>query len=406
MTTDTDTDTVSDYPMARTCPFDPPPEVLSIQERERITRVRLWDGSQPWLVTGYREVRDILSDPRVSADTDRAGYPWNSAGQKGRRGVMKTFINMDNPEHDRLRRMLTREFMVKRMRALRPEIEKIVNGLIDDILAGPNPADLVEALALPVPSLVICEMMGVSYEERHLFHELSRTMISRLSTAEEAVAAMQGMMELLARVVDEKDKAPADDLVSRLVTEQMRTGRLSRDEVVNMCQLLLVAGHETTANMIALGTLTFLRNPQALKELRTTDDAKVHANSVEEMLRYLTILHVGRRRVATEDFEFHGHQIKSGDGIVAAHDAADRDAGTFENPDVLDIHRPSARHHLAFGYGPHQCLGQPLARVELEVVYSTLYRRIPTLELAVPMDHIVFKTDNVVYGIDALPVKW
>jgi cytochrome P450 len=173
-----------------------------------------------------------------------------------------------------------------------------------------------------------------------------------------------------------------------------------------MCQLLLVAGHETTANMIALGTLTFLQNPEALQELQTTDDAKVHANSVEEMLRYLTILHVGRRRVAAADFEFRGHQIKAGDGIVAAHDAADRDPCTFEDPGVLDIHRSSARHHLAFGYGPHQCLGQPLARVELEVVYSTLYRRIPTLELTVPVEEIVFKTDNVVYGIDALPVKW
>lgn len=400
------TDTARHYPMARSCPFDPPPEVLHIQKEEGITRVHLWDGSQPWLVTGYQEVRDILSDPRVSADTDREGYPWNSAGQKGRRGVMKTFINMDNPEHDRMRRMLTREFMFKRMRAMRPAIQEIVDGLIDNVLAGPQPVDLVEALALPVPSLVICEMMGVSYEERHLFHDLSRTMISRLSTAQEAVAAMEGMMQLLARVVDEKDKAPADDLVSRLVTEQMHNGQLSRDEVVNMCQLLLVAGHETTANMIALGTLTFLQHPDALRELQTTDDAKVHANSVEEMLRYLTILHVGRRRVAIEDFEFRGHQINAGDGIIAAHDAADRDPGTFENPDVLDIHRPSARHHLAFGYGPHQCLGQPLARVELEVVYSTLYRRIPTLELAVPLEDIVFKSDNVVYGIDVLPVKW
>ncbi|MFE7421085.1 cytochrome P450 [Rhodococcus sp. NPDC057529] len=391
--------------MTRTCPFDPPAALMELQETDRITKVRLWDGSEPWLVTGYNEVREILADPRVSADTDRPGYPFASEGSKARREVTKTFINMDNPEHDRLRRMLTRDFMVKRTRAMRPQIQKIVDELIDDMLAGQKPVDLVEALALPVPSLVICDMMGVSYAERHLFHDLSRTMISRLSTGEQAVAAMQGMLELLGRVVDEKLKDPQDDIVSRLVTEQLQTGLMAREDVINMCQLLLVAGHETTANMIALGTLTFLKNPDILATMQTTDDIKVLANSVEEMLRYLTILHVGRRRVATEDIEFYGHTIKAGDGIVAAHDAANRDPLAFDDPNKLDLTRQT-RHHLAFGYGPHQCLGQPLARVELEVVYSTLYRRIPTLELAIPFEEIEFKTDNVVYGVNALPVTW
>jgi cytochrome P450 len=391
--------------MQRTCPFDPPPELARIQAEERITKVRLWDGSTPWLVTGYHEVRAILSDARVSADTDLPGYPHASAGSLARRRVTKNFINMDNPEHDKLRRLLTRDFMVKRTEAMRPQIQKIVDELIDDILAGPNPVDLVEALALPVPSLVICDMMGVPYEERDLFHSLSRTMISRLSTPDEAVGALKGLLEFLGRMVDEKSADPQDDMISRLVVEQLHTGNLTRDDVVEMCQLLLVAGHETTANMIALGTLAFLQNPEVLEIMKTTEDPAIIANSVEEMLRYLTILHVGRRRVALEDFEFYGHQIRAGEGIVVAHDIANRDPSEFDNPDQLDVQRKT-RHHLAFGYGIHQCLGQPLARVELSVVYATLYRRIPTLKLAIPLEEVPYKYDNVVYGVDELPVTW
>ena len=172
-----------------------------------------------------------------------------------------------------------------------------------------------------------------------------------------------------------------------------------------MCQLLLVAGHETTGNMIALGTLTLLQRPEALAEIREATDPTVVEGAVEELLRYLTILHIGRRRVATADFEFEGVQIRAGDGIIVDHAVANRDPAAFDNPDELDIHR-KARHHLAFGYGVHQCLGQPLARVELVVVYSTLFRRIPTLRLAIPFEEIAFKHDNVVYGVESLPVTW
>lgn len=400
------TEVVHEYPMMRKCPFDPPPEMAEIQKGERIVRVKHWDGTEPWLVTGYDQVRAILTDDRVSADTDLAGYPHPSAGSAARREVTRNFINMDNPEHDRQRRMLTRDFMVKRVQAMKPRIQEIVDGLIDDMLANPSrSADLVEAIALPVPSLVICDMMGVSYEDRDLFHDLSRTMISRLSTPEQAVGALNGMLEFMGRLVDEKTAAPGDDMISRLVVDQLIPGHMTREGVVQMCQLLLVAGHETTANMIALGTLTFLQNPDILSEIRSSEDPAVVQNAVEEMLRYLTILHVGRRRVAAEDFEFEGKQIRAGDGIIVDHAVANRDPSAFENPDALDIHQKS-KHHLAFGYGVHQCLGQPLARVELDVVYSTLYRRIPTLKVAIPLEEIDFKHDNVVYGVNSLPVTW
>ena len=172
-----------------------------------------------------------------------------------------------------------------------------------------------------------------------------------------------------------------------------------------MASLVLIAGHETTANMIALGTSALLEHPEQLAELRDTDDLKLVANAVEELLRYLTIVHYGQRRVALEDVEVAGRLVRAGEGVVLAIDAGNRDETAFPDPDRLDIHR-QARHHVAFGYGVHQCLGQPLARMELQVVYSTLYRRIPTLALAIPFEDVPFKHDMVVYGVHSLPVTW
>ncbi|MET7401031.1 cytochrome P450 [Dactylosporangium sp. NPDC005572] len=393
------------YPMVRQCPFDPPRALAALQAGEKVRRVRLWDGSAPWLVTGYDDVRAVLSDPRISSDTDRPGFPHFSEGSEARRRTAKTFINMDGREHDAKRRLLTRYFTVKRTAAMRPQIQALVDGLVDELLAGPKPVDLVEALALPVPSLVICDLMGVPYTERDLFHRMSRTMISQSSTPEQAVGAMEAMFDFLDRMVSLKDDEPRDDLISNLVVEQLRPGLLSRAELVSMLQLLLTAGHETTANMIALGTLALLRHPEVLDEVRSTDDPELIANTVEELLRWLNVVHTGRRRVALADLELVGEQIKAGEGVIAAHDIANRDPAAFDDPDRLDIHR-KARHHIAFAYGVHQCLGQSLARVELQVVYGTLYRRVPTLALATDFDAIRFKASNIVYGVEELPVTW
>jgi cytochrome P450 len=253
--------------------------------------------------------------------------------------------------------------------------------------------------------VVICELLGVPYSERRWFNELSATMISSASSPEQSVSAIERMLAFMGSLVDEKAAAPGEDMISRLVVEQMLTGLMSRHELVNLTQLLLVAGHETTSNMIVLGTLALLEHPDILAEVRSSDDPQLIANTVEELLRWLTILHIGRRRVALEDLELAGQQIRAGEGIIVSHDAADRDPTAFEEPDELNIHR-RARHHLAFGYGIHQCLGQPLARVELQVVYSTLYRRVPTLALAVDVRELRFKDANIVYGVHELPVTW
>jgi cytochrome P450 len=396
----------SAFPMARgVCPFDPPPELGRRMHEEPITRVKLWNGSTPWLLTRYDDVRAMLIDPRVSSNTDLENFPHPSAGTAARRQRAKSFINMDDPDHAAQRRLLTSDFMVKKMEALRPRIQQIVDGLLDDMLAGPKPADLVQAFALPLPSLVICELLGVPYADRAFFHRISKKIISRETPAGESVAATDELLAYLSDLVEQKNAEPAEDLLSRLAVEQLRVGAMTVEQIAMMGQLLLVAGHETTANMIALGTVALLEHPEQLAVVRGTDDPKLIANTVEELLRYLNIVHSGRRRVALEDIEIGGQLIRKGEGMIAATDIANRDETAFPDPDALDVQR-KARHHVAFGYGIHQCLGQPLARVELQVVYSTLYRRIPTLALAVPLEELNFKHDMLVYGVHELPVTW
>jgi cytochrome P450 len=289
---------------------------------------------------------------------------------------------------------------------MRPAIQQIVDGLIDDLLAGPNPADLVQAFALPVPSLVICELLGVPYADHDYFQRSSKVLMNREATVDEVLAAQQRLLDYLDDLVGRKIAEPDDALLSRLVTERLDTGELTRREVAGMGLLLLFAGHETTSNMIALGTAALLQHPDQVALLRGTDDPKVVAGAVEELLRYLTINHQGRRRFALADIEIGGQVIKAGDGVVMATDIGNRDPQAFPgNPYELDITR-DARLHVAFGYGPHQCLGQPLARVELQVVYSTLYRRIPTLRLATDLSAVPFKHQAGIYGVYELPVTW
>lgn len=401
-------DAVPDFPMPRAarCPFDPPPALKQLQEeaiREEapLTRVRLWDGSTPWLVTRYAEQRALLADPRVSADLTSPGYP-NKAPRGDTGGL--SFIMMDDPEHARLRRMVTAPFAIKRVEAMRPAVQKIVDDLIDDMLAGPNPVDLVEAFALPVPSLVICELLGVPYADHDFFQHNTKTMINRNSAPEERSAAVRELAGYLGRLVGERLADPTDDLLSGLA-ERVTAGELTHQQATETAVLLLIAGHETTANMIALGTATLLEHPEQLALLRETDDPKLVAGAVEELLRYLNITHSGRSRAATEDIEIAGQVVRAGEGLLVPNEIGNRDPEVFTDPDRLDLRR-DARRHVAFGFGVHQCLGQPLARMELQVVYGTLYRRIPTLRLAGRIEDVPFKHDGFVYGVHELPVAW
>ncbi|AXB47910.1 cytochrome P450 [Amycolatopsis albispora] len=395
------TSTAPEYPMARAagCPFDPPPRLRELQQEAPLTRIRLWDGSTPWLVTRYADQRAVLSDPRVSADMTHPTYPRQAPGR-----ATLSFIGMDDPEHARLRRMVGSAFAVKKVAAMRPMVQEIVDDALDEFLGGPKPADLVEGFALPVPSLVICKLLDVPYADHGFFQDNSKTMINRNSTPEQRTEASGNLARYLGGLLASKMDNPGDDLLSRLC-ERIKAGELELEQATAMAVLLLIAGHETTANMIALSTLLLLRHPDQLALLRESGDPAVATRAVEEMLRYLNITHGGRRRVALEDIEVAGQLVRAGEGLVLPNEIANRDADAFPDPDRLDITR-EARHHVAFGFGVHQCLGQPLARLELEVVYRTLYRRAPELALAADFDDIPFKHDGFVYGVYELPVTW
>ncbi|WP_296388612.1 cytochrome P450 [Williamsia sp.] len=392
-------DVVREYPMARTCPFDPPAQQT---EDGPVSRVRIETGATAWLVTGYQEQREALVDPRLSSDFRREGYPSRITTQARTR----SFISMDNPEHQRQRRMLIKYFTVKRIESMRPAIQKVVDGLLDEMLAGSGSADLVSQFALPLPSLVICDLLGVPYADHDFFQECSSVQLTMSAPMADREAARDALNGYLLNLVESAVDNPGDDLIGDLVTNQVRPGHLTTGEVADMCSLLLIAGHETTANMIALGTLALLRHPGQLAELRESDDPALMASAVEELLRYLTIVHQGLRRVAVEDIEIGGAQVAAGDGVIISADAGNRAPDAFDgDPDELDIHR-SARHHVAFGFGIHQCLGQALARLELDIAYSTLFRRVPTLAVDASLDEIDFKDDMFVYGVRALPVTW
>lgn len=401
---------IPEYPMKRAagCPFDPPPDLKALQAKGPVHKVKLWNGMTPWLVTRHADQRTLLRDPRISADGGHPSYPAPVPIPESQReggGSTVSFILMDDPEHARLRRMVTAPFAIKKVQAMRPGIQKIVDDQLDAMLAGPKPADLVRAFALPVPSLVICQLLGVPYDDHEFFQVNSASIINFALGPEERQAAMHALGGYLYQLLEKKLAEPRDDLLSELVSF-VRNEEISLIEAVQMSVLLLFAGHETTANMIALGTLALLEHPDQLEKLRDgSDDPKLVASAVEELLRYLTITHGGRRRLAVEDIEFAGEVIKAGDPVILPNDIGNRDPGVFADPDRLDITR-DARNHLAFSFGPHQCLGQPLARMELEVVYSTLYRRIPTLRLATTTDQLNFKNDVSIYGVFELPVTW
>lgn len=390
-------------PRAEGCPFDPPPTGKELQEQGPITRVKLWDGSTPWFVTRYAEGRALLADPRISSDVTRPGYPSTSARpQSG--GSSVSFILMDDPEHARLRRMVTAPFTVRRIEALRPVVQRLTDELLEEMVSKPGPVDLVTEFALPLPSLVICELLGVPYRDHDFFQQQSQTVILRTSTPEDRMEAMGALTKYLVELVQHKIEDPGEDLLSDLA-RRVTAEELTLVEAAQIGILLLIAGHETTANMISLGTLALLEHPEELAHLREDPEPELVTSAVEELLRYLTITHDGRKRVATEDVEIGGVTIGAGDGVVIASDLGNRDADMFADPDRLDLKR-NARRHIAFGFGVHQCLGQQLARIELQVVYGSLFSRLPGLKLATTLDQLPFKHDGSVYGLYELPVTW
>ncbi|SPM34564.1 Cytochrome P450 [Mycobacterium rhizamassiliense] len=407
--TDTTTEAeIPEYPMARDarCPFAPPPDVMALADSKPLSRVRIWDGSMPWLITGYEQVRELFSDSRVSVDDRVAGFPhWNEGMLSTVHKRPRSVFTADGEEHTRFRRMLSKPFTFRRVENLRPTIQHLTDDHIDTMLAGPQPADIVSSIALPVPSLVISQLLGVPYEDAEMFQHHANVGLARYAAAEDTMKGAMSLHKYLAQLVEAKMENPAEDAVSDLA-ERVKAGELSVKEAAQLGTGLLIAGHETTANMIGLGVLALLLNPDQAAVIRDAEDPKILANAVEEMLRYLSIIQNGQRRVALEDIHIAGETIRANEGIIIDLAPANWDADAFTEPDRLYVHRSGADRNVAFGYGRHQCVGQQLARAELQIVFQTLVRRIPTMALAVPVEEVPFKHDRLAYGVYELPVTW
>ncbi|MER7965660.1 cytochrome P450 [Streptomyces ardesiacus] len=389
------------FPQDRTCPYHPPAAYAPLRATRPLTRVTLFDGRQAWLVTGHTAARRLLADQRLSSDRSRDGFPVTSARLAGVRGRKAALVGVDDPEHRTQRRMVLPEFTLRRAAALRPHIRRIVGERLDTMIAGGPPADLVSAFALPVPSMVICALLGVPYADHEFFEEQSRRLL-RGPLPADTVDARDRLEAYLGELIDRKRREPGDGLLDDLVRRQRNEGRTDREQLVAFAVVLLVAGHETTANMISLGTYTLLTNPGRLAELRA--EPGLLPDAVEELMRVLSIAD-GLLRMAVEDIEVDGQIIRAGEGVVFSTSVINRDESVYPDPDALDWHRP-ARHHVAFGFGIHQCLGQNLARAELEIALHALFERLPTLRLAAPADEIPFKPGDTVQGMLELPVTW
>jgi cytochrome P450 len=372
--------------------------------------VRLRNGETAWLATRYEDVRALLADNRFSSDARKEGYPQLSASRAvvaSTEGVLP--INYtDPPDHTRFRRALMKEFSVARVQELKPLVDAVINDLIDKMLEHGSPVDLISEFALPVPTTVILKLLGIPYGEHQFFHERANRIVA---TDLDPALTRQAQQELRGRMLEiirEKEKNPDahDDIIGRLAGDHIQTGNLNYEEACSLCQSLVIAGHETTASTIGLGTLSLLRRPEAFERLRNDTSSKLVAQAVEEMLRFWSIAHYIGMRVALEDVEFGGVTIKAGDGILAQIMAANHDPTVFANPEEFDIDRQSKYPHVAFGYGIHQCIGQQLARWELRAVFDFLPKRIPTLRLAVPFEDLEFKHGALAHGLRALPLAW
>lgn len=299
--------------------------------------------------------------------------------------------------------MLMGEFSLRSIESLRPLVEQTVDQLLDKMSAGGSPADLVQTFSLPLPSLVICHLLGVPYGDHEFFQAQSRALLDNSADENVVRTSVDVLQEYLDGLVERRRREPADDLISRLAG-RVTAGELAAEEAGALAWFLLLAGHETTSNMLGLGALTLLRNPDQAALVREGDEDAVRG-IVEELLRLLTVTHFGRRRVATEDLDVAGVRIRAGEGIICAQDVANRDPERYDSPDEIIAAR-GANRHLAFGFGVHQCLGQPLARLELQVAYPALLNRFPNLRVAVPDSEIKFRHEMNVYGVHALPVEF
>lgn len=392
------------FPMRRQCPFAPAPEYAELREEGPIVRVLLPNGQSAWVVTRYTEVQQVLAHSQISTDITRPGFPELTSDPDAERYQLfeGEFFNMDSPEHDVYRRMLIPEFSFKRVKALRAGIQGMIDELLDNMIANGDSADLAEAFALPVASLGICQLLGLPYGDHKFFQSRVRT--RKIEASEDMLAPVRELRAYIDAAITRAEQEPGDNLIGRLVTQRVATGEITHGAAVGMVLQLLIAAHETTSNMIMLGTLTLLRHPEQLAQL-CADPGRWPAG-VDELLRYHSVADGPTfGRLATGDIEVGDEVIRAGEALFALCASANHDERAFARAGEFDIRR-GASNHLAFGYGVHQCIGQNLARAWLEASYETLFRRLPTLRLNVEVEDLSFKYDAAIFGLDEFPVAW
>ncbi|SDK76545.1 Cytochrome P450 [Nonomuraea maritima] len=383
--------------------FDPDPALARVREGEGVRKVPTMFGVDAWMVTRFPDVREVLGDHARFSNAHRAVLRSPDMPELTDEELTTlqagSLLAFDPPEHTRLRRMLTPEFTMRRIRRLEPRIQAIVAEHLDAMEAAGPPADLVRAFAMPVPSLVICELLGVPYGDRDDFQRRTARMLDLSVPGRERLAAQMESRAYMSELVARARIEPGDDLLGMLVREHGHD--LRADELAGIGSLLLLAGHETTANMLGLGTLALLRHPDQLSLLRQKPELIDAA--VEELMRWLSIVHSGAVRLTTTEVEVAGTRIPEGELVVCVLPAANRDPELVPDPDRLDISRGDLG-HVAFGHGVHHCLGAPLARMEMHVAFPALFERFPRLREAGPPAE--FRSHTVVYGVTSLPVAW
>ena len=377
-------------------PINPAPEFARIRSEQPVFGVRRplpnGDFRTMWLITKYADARQLLSSRETSNSLGRSG---SAASQPG------FLLSLDPPDHTRIRRMLTGQFSMRRLAAMRPYVEEITTRFLDEMQAAGSPVDLMQAFALPLPSLVICELLGVPFEDQPEFQRRSDTMLDVFVTREQQAQNTLEMNTYMQSLVNRHRQDPGDDILGMLIRDH--ADELTDEELLGIGNILLVAGHETTANTIGLGTLLLLQHPDQLALVR--DDPEVITNAIEEILRYLTIVHTGTPRIILQDMIIGGQTMQAGDIATVSLPAANRDADFMTDPDVFDVTR-QPQPHLTFGHGIHQCLGQQLARLEMSVALPALLRRFPNLSLAASVTDLTFRGDGPVNGVRELPVSW
>ncbi len=402
-------ETLFTYPQDRACPYQPSPGYQELGAEGSLHRVGLFDGRWLWLVTGHSLARKLLADPRMSADRSREDFPVVLPRFEAPIFKPLAIIGFDPPVHDVHRRMLAPHFSLKRVRDLRGEVEALTTRLADAMLEKGPPADLLADYALPIPSMVICELLGVPYDD-HAFFEQKTIDLLQARTAAGAEAAGQALWDYLDDLVTAQERTPGGPGVIGGLVALLDDRDLTRDDLLRIALALLLGGHDTTSQMIALGVVTLLEHPGQLAALRA-DPAALPA-AVDELLRMVSVTDVSGVRVALEDVEVDGHLIRAGEGILVSSSMANRDPAVYADPYTFDIYRTrgtqaaAGRQHLTFGFGIHQCLGQNLARMELEVAFSVLFDRIPGLRTAVPVADLPARTGGTMQGVHRLPVAW